>query len=125
MTRYTLLLLACLWRVGAEARDDAPLSHMAETEGCPSIPSSISLDESCNACQYLKVTSICPVEYYHIDIYDRAGASVYSSDRMDQAWDGSAGRAYLPVGCYSYHILYRTDASGVLHLLDGTVVFLH
>lgn len=125
MRHLILSLCTMVALTAARASDDAPVTHAAATQGCPAIPSSISLSEDCRACEYFHVSSLCPVEYYHITIYDRTGARVYSTYDMTQDWDGSLDHTYLPVGCYTYEILYRISPADPLQIHQGTLVFLH
>ena len=122
---HLILSICAILTFTAIRGDDAPVTHASAIQGCPDIPSSISLSEDCRACEYFHVSSLCPVEYYHITIYDRTGARVYSTYDMTRDWDGSLDRSYLPVGCYSYEILYRISVYDPLQIHKGTVVFLH
>ncbi len=125
MFRWALLQLAALSVLAVQARDDASIAHCHEAKSCPDIPSSISLSDDCKGCEYFHISTNCPAEYYHLDVYDRSGARVYSTYDINKDWDGSFDHSYLPVGCYTYEVLYRISLAEPLQIHRGTVVFLH
>lgn len=53
------------------------------------------------------------ITYFHMDIFDRWGLLVYSSDDINQSWNGLYGNAPKPLeDVYVYRIIYRTECSG-------------
>lgn len=124
--RFPALILACMLYASAlSAWDDAAVRLRCSSPGCLHIPSSISLSDGCRPCELFHITSGCDVDYYQIAIYDRYQSRVYSSYDIEQSWDGSTNRSYLPVGCYSYQIEYRMSIDSPLEIHKGTVLFLH
>ncbi|MFM7386695.1 MAG: gliding motility-associated C-terminal domain-containing protein, partial [Bacteroidota bacterium] len=52
---------------------------------------------------------ICPFEIYDWDfqIYNRWGQTVFTTDRLDEGWNGTFKGLDSPDGVYSYKIRYR------------------
>jgi gliding motility-associated-like protein len=60
---------------------------------------------------------------YQLDIYDRWGAKIFSSNNPNQGWDGTYMGKECPAGCYAYSLhykgrkTYRQVESGLVQLL--------
>ncbi len=60
---------------------------------------------------------------FHMDIYDRWGKRVFSSDSMDEGWDGKIDGVEAPLGVYVYKIDYR-GVDKEFELLSGNFILL-
>lgn len=127
MNGFVIILIVAmpLISIPAEAADEAPIVQANTIRGCLTIPTSISLNDDCSSCRRLNITSSCPIDYFRIEISDRWGNKVYTTYDIQRQWDGSQGNSYLPVGCYTYMILYRQSPDSALLIYKGTVLFLH
>ena len=69
---------------------------------------------------------ICPSELgqFHIAIFDRRGALVYSSNDQHFAWDGTHDGEPLPQGAYPYVITYTRSGSVSEYRVKGTITLL-
>ena len=65
------------------------------------------------------ITSV-EADVYHLDIYDRHGLLVFSTDRVNDRWDGSHNGRPCPQGAYVYH-WYLSDAYGFRQHGTGTI----
>jgi len=54
-----------------------------------------------------------PYEYY-LEIFDRGGRIIYSSDVPKNGWDGKSGPTFAPVGMYVYRISYAETHDSLL-----------
>ncbi|MCW3128424.1 MAG: hypothetical protein JWO03_4082 [Bacteroidetes bacterium] len=120
-----LLLTIPLASACTKAADEAAVAQGSTIHGCLVIPTALSLNDDCSACERFNITCSCPLDYFSMEIFDRWGVKVFGTYDIQKQWDGSMGGAYLPVGCYVYMILYRQAPDSALLSYKGTVVFLH
>lgn|GEM_PF-4591862 len=57
----------------------------------------------------LHVRAICPIRQFSMKIYNRFGVVVYSSNSINQGWDGFYNSTPLDIGTYMYTIEYMPD----------------
>ena len=69
---------------------------------------------------------ICPsdLERFHIAIFNRGGALVFSSDDQKFTWDGTHNGKPCPQGSYPYVITYVRSGSVSEHRVAGTITLL-
>ena len=69
---------------------------------------------------------ICPssLEKFHIDIFNRLGHLVYSSDDQHFQWDGTSNGSPLPQGTYPYIITYVREGNISEYKVSGTVTII-
>ena len=69
---------------------------------------------------------VCPsnLDKFHIAIFNRRGAMVFTSDDQHFVWDGSRDGTPLPQGSYPYVITYTRAGSVSEYRLSGTVTIL-
>jgi len=62
------------------------------------------------------------VTEYHMDVYNRWGAVLWTSDDPERPWMGevNGGTHYVPDGLYLWRVRYR-DQVGFRHAETGTV----
>lgn len=60
------------------------------------------------------------VKTFHLEIYNRWGQRVYTSDDINEQWDGKFGGKYCEVGIFAYYIK-ATSLSGEFYELKGTI----
>ncbi|MCB9261521.1 MAG: gliding motility-associated C-terminal domain-containing protein [Flavobacteriales bacterium] len=63
------------------------------------------------------------VSDFHIQIFNRWGNEVFSSDDINQAWDGKVNGVYCETGVFGYQI-QATSTSGDQYKLAGTLLLL-
>lgn len=66
----------------------------------------------------------CPVDEFHISIYNRWGNLVYRSDDITDGWRGRYNYEYAPVGTYIYMVEYRSRGKQQTQHLQGNVTLL-
>jgi len=49
--------------------------------------------------------SVCPIRYFELQIFNRWGEMVFSSQDIAQGWDGNYKNQALPTGVYTYRVL--------------------
>lgn len=64
------------------------------------------------------------METFHISIYNRGGALVYTSDDIHFKWDGTRNGKPCPRGVYPYVITYQREGSLQKYRLSGSVTLL-
>lgn len=69
---------------------------------------------------------VCPstMEKFHIAIFDRRGAMLFSSDDQHFQWDGTYNGTPLPQDAYPYIITYTREGSVQEFKLSGTVTII-
>lgn len=60
------------------------------------------------------------IEYFHIDIFNRWGELIYTSEDMEEVWDGTYNDLESPDGTYVWKLVWE-DKSGERNLLTGHV----
>jgi gliding motility-associated-like protein len=50
----------------------------------------------------------CPVDHYRLDIYNRWGELMFSSDDQIKGWDGKYKGENVDMGAYVYLLEYRS-----------------
>jgi gliding motility-associated-like protein len=63
------------------------------------------------------------LESYSMNIYDRWGGLVFTSDNIDLGWNGDRGQEVMPQGVYLYHIVVK-QANGQSLEKTGTVALI-
>jgi gliding motility-associated-like protein len=63
------------------------------------------------------------LESYSMNIYDRWGGLVFTSDNIDLGWNGDRGQEAMPQGVYLYHIVIK-QANGQSLEKTGTVALI-
>jgi gliding motility-associated-like protein len=53
------------------------------------------------------------IQEFHLTIYDQYLHSVFSTNDINQAWDGTSGGIEVPQGTYEYQILYKASEDSV------------
>lgn len=67
----------------------------------------------------------CPVEEYHIRIYNRWGNAVFESDNINDGWDGRSDYNWADIGVYVYIVEYRAVDKKRTQRIQGNVMLLH
>ena len=65
----------------------------------------------------------CFADAFQMDIYNRWGEMVYSTNELASPWDGTHAGQPAPIGVYVY-IIQSNDASGLTQLESGNVTLL-
>lgn len=93
----------------------------AQTENVLWAPNIIApmADDAAN--REFKVQSTTAVSNFQLVIYNRGGRKVFSTDDINQSWDGTSGGTVLPQGAYVWVARFR-DAEGQLRQEKGSVV---
>jgi gliding motility-associated-like protein len=60
------------------------------------------------------------ISYFHMEIFNRWGQQVYSSDNIDEEWDGKSAGKYCEIGVYAY-LIQATSLSGKTYEFKGTI----
>ena len=55
-----------------------------------------------------KVFFACDLLYFQMEVMNRWGAVIFSSNSEKQYWDGKVNNSKAPEGVYIYKITYRT-----------------
>jgi gliding motility-associated-like protein len=63
----------------------------------------------------------CPVEEYHLEVFNRWGALVFESFDYDTPWDGTSNGEAAPVDVYVYRVQFYTYRDGVRTLVQNTM----
>lgn len=63
------------------------------------------------------------ISEFHMEIYDRWGMLVFSTDMMDEGWDGKIDGVEAPLGVYVYKIDYR-GVDKDFEMLSGSFLLL-
>jgi gliding motility-associated-like protein len=72
---------------------------------------------------FLPVALNVSSQNYQMNIYDRYGRLIFSTDSKYEGWNGMHNGKLMPVGVYAYLISY-SDASGLVRQEKGTVQLL-
>jgi gliding motility-associated-like protein len=72
-----------------------------------------------------KTHCFCPVSNFHLEIYNRFGQMIFSSDDIQKGWDGTINGKKAPLEAYAYSIKYKVYAADKNYKIKkGTVVVL-
>lgn len=70
------------------------------------------------------IFSSSEMESFHISIFNRGGARVFTSDDIEFKWDGTHDGTPCPQGAYPYVITYQRKGSAQKHTVSGTVTLI-
>jgi gliding motility-associated-like protein len=75
---------------------------------------------------WIPIGSGVDTSHYHLDVFDPWGTVIFSTDTIEQAWDGknAASSIDLAPGLYTYRIVARDTEHGVGHEFKGTVTLI-
>lgn len=59
-------------------------------------------------------------EGYHLIVYDRWGMEIFSTNDINEGWDGSKNGTLLPSGIYTWVLIYK-DVNHTNHEKSGTI----
>ena len=80
-----------------------------------------------HACNVLAVNVTVGIdeENYRMDVFDRWGEDIFTSNNFRKGWDGTVkgGSKIAPQGVYTYKLLVK-DTKGTLHPYVGHVTLL-
>ena len=65
--------------------------------------------------------SNCPLLTYKLEIFDRWGNSVFETQDVDDAWDGTFRGRAVSIGTYTYIVAYRHDEIDALERVMGSI----
>lgn len=115
------------YRVQLIIRNDGGCADSAELNICVTdtvllfVPSAFTPNK--NGLNEVFLPTITGAREYQLDIYDRWGAKIFSSNNPNQGWDGMFMGKDCPSGCYAYSLhykgrkTYRQVHSGLVHLI--------
>lgn len=93
-------------------------------EVCLYVPNAFTPDQD-GLNDTFKVVAVCPIEDFHMMIFNRWGEELYETDDISQGWDGTKYGKDIPGDVYVYKITYRsisTYPSNEPQLVTGTVL---
>jgi gliding motility-associated-like protein len=70
------------------------------------------------------VLTQCPLDNFQFDIYNRWGQEIFSSDNINDKWDGSYRGKQLPLGVYVYFLHYKDPYTKKDNSQTGNVTLL-
>jgi len=60
---------------------------------------------------YFKAVSVCPIKYFHMQIFNRWGETLFESDNITHGWDGKKNGVVVPGDTYVFVISYIIEVS--------------
>jgi gliding motility-associated-like protein len=74
--------------------------------------------------EYFTVSPLCGLSYYRISIFDRWGKIHYTSNAINEPWDGTHKGELLSAGVYLYRIEYKFEYNLDQNYISGSVTLL-
>jgi gliding motility-associated-like protein len=88
------------------------------------IPNAFSPDRDGINEEWLPRGNGVDASHYHLDVFDQWGTVIFSTEDLEQPWDGKNASTRIDVapGMYAYRIIARDSERGVGHEFKGVVV---
>ena len=98
--------------IGNDCEEVSQSFEVTECESCNVyVPNAISPNgDGMN--DFLQVFANCPIETYQLKIFNRWGGVVFSSENIDEGWDGRFNDTESGMGTYIYMIQLRILENG-------------
>jgi gliding motility-associated-like protein len=90
---------------------------------CFSLPNAFSPNRD-NRNDIYKPILLCPIDYYHLSIYNRWGARVFETRDLNKGWDGLSGDVQADEGVYVYVLEYRSASTHMNKLVKGNITLI-
>lgn len=107
--------------VGTFSSSDTIVAHLEPQEYAFYAPNAFSPNNDGFNDVFLPLANVVDLEQYELEIFDRWGLPLFTSNDPGKGWDGTSGGTSLPTGVYAYRA-YAVDAlQGDVHQLQGHV----
>jgi gliding motility-associated-like protein len=92
---------------------DTVYVRLGDCEKCITIPNAFTPNNDGKNDFFCSITS-CPVLQYSLKIFNRYGQMVFTTDKVNQVWDGTFNGQALDIGVYYYLVKVSFDKLGTV-----------